>query len=633
MSFLNGAVEWLDKSYLRPHELLSDLAAMNETFVVEGDSLILETIQHEIVDWSGSSGEYLQVAYLVESFLQELLQRGATFRLVFFRLTEVALWSSMPASRGTRMSPQSVLLLRSAVITHLQRNTSIPVDVYDDWNCDAFNTFLSEVRPSFALVSPCTATSSADRIISSTDQGIPISLVMAIMSLKIFSKSVALAFLSELQFKERMIWAESVQPFNLAEHNTLNSQTEKKVLPHLHRVYNAITGTSTFALLDPIDPEFSEINSDTIISTMNPVLKNVLNSANTALGASDTAILDLISSLKNQSVFENASWRYVVSAIAAHYCLKLTKVDKQKMEAVVKAFLVQTVLANHLAPQLRPRSRIAEASAQSSDLHNALSELTVYVARVTQAASSVASHREWDIVDAIDCRLLTSVLSIISKDGSVSSIDALGFPSDMAKELQALWSVAANGNASSLIELSSSTPVGSFLPFSAGGFKIVTADTDAHTPSASNIAPALPIRSTMVNRMIQEEIRPEVKEGDYLRWFNEKEGQRKQVASYPWKASRALDFSTILYYDKEYEERRTNKNYSTSFHAAWAKLAQSLDARPSQTAVLQPKVLMKEEFTAAQILQQLLAKLELENKPKTVLNDARDKEVAVSRTC
>jgi len=302
--------------------------------------------------------------------------------------------------------------------------------------------------------------------------------------------------------------------------------------------------------------------------------------------------------------------------------LKYTNKNKPAMESVVKAFLVQTLLANHLAPQLRPRSRLAEASSQPSSLLSAIDELTIFVSRITQAVSTIAQEREWDLVDVIDCRLLTSILSIIAHDGPITSVDGLGFPSDMVAELSALWSVTHTGTAPS------SSSMDTFLPFNPPPFKIVTAESDAHTPSASATSSLLPIRSTMVDRMVQEDDRPEVKESDYMRWFNEKAAQRAQVASYPWKASRALDFSTILYYDKEYEERRTNKNYSTSFHAAWAKLAQSLDARPTQTAVLQPKVLMKEETTAAQALQQLLTKLELENKPKTALNETRDKEVS-----
>lgn len=101
MEFGKGLVEWLDKSNLRPHELLSDLAAMNELFVIDGDSLLLETMKHEIVDWSGSAGEYLQVAFLVESFLNELLQRGATFRIVFFDIVQLGYHTGVTLAKGT----------------------------------------------------------------------------------------------------------------------------------------------------------------------------------------------------------------------------------------------------------------------------------------------------------------------------------------------------------------------------------------------------------------------------------------------------------------------------------------------------------------------------------------------------
>lgn len=625
MSFINKVIEWLDKSKMQPHELLSDLAAMNELFVIDGDSLLLETMKHEIVDWSVSAGEYLQVAYLVEAFLNELVQRGATFHIVFFDLMQLAYWQSFPVSQGASASPESLLLLRSAVIGHLKYKTNLAVDEYKDWSDPAFESFLSTVRPSFALVSPSTSTSAAERVRNaSCDSGIPISLLAAASQLKIFSSSVALAFFSELHFKDRFIWAESVQPFDIAEHGALSAQVQAQLMPNFHRVYNALIAP-IFPSPPDVDASFTEINADQIITKQaDGVLKTVLGSDNAKFDTADYDSYDL------------HSWRSIVAALAIKDSLagksapKDGSASQEAIATLSKVLLIQTVLCNHMAPHLRPRSHIAPASEQSPAYKAALSTITKNAARIASALLGAAtdvdmSTRDWDMIDIIDSRLLLSILSILKREGAVSSVQSLGFDDAMLAELQSLWSIVKGAK-----------DLSSFFPLDNSCISITISDRQTLTSKNASVAneetlaslPMIPVRSTMVDRMILEDSRMELKESDYHQWYEAQAEGRQTVMSYPWKQSRALDFSALMYYDKEYEERKTNKNYSTSFHAHWAKLAQSLDARPTQTAVLQPKVLMRDEMTAQQALDNLLAKLELESKPKTVLNELREKEIA-----
>jgi superfamily II DNA or RNA helicase len=599
MSFVKRVTEWLDKSNLRPLELLGYLAAMNETFMVDGDSLILETIQHEIVDWSGSSGQYLQVAYLVESFLNDLKERGASFQLVFFNLTQVALSRALPSSRGNKASPQSLLLLRTAVLDHLITNTDLPVKVYDDWNCADFETFLNTVHPSFMLCSPCITNSVAE---ITSEHGIPIELVQAMKSLKVFSKSVAIAYLSELQFKDRQILAESVLPFNMAEHNELNTQAEKQLLPHLHRVYNSIVGSEVFTFT--LDASFSEVNTDSLVAEPLVVAKQILSQSH------KSSIEFSLSELVKSSSFD---WRYIIASLASQHYLK-SSTKKEEANAIVQAYLIQTVLANHMAPQLRPRSKIAASASQSPAYHAAIDEFTIYIARVANVAASTASFDVrtpvWDVIDIVDSRMVLSILAIISQDGIASTKD-LGFSDNMVAELEFLWKVANAGAA------------GSIAPLSASSFKVAISDAQPSTTLATTNL--IPVRSTMVDRMIQGEDKPELKESDYVKWEEDKKKDREQIAAYPWKTSRALDYAHLLYYDQEFAERKLHLN---RFQAHWAKLAQSLEARPTQNAVLQPKVIMAKELSPQEVLEQLKAKLELESKPKTALNDTREKEQA-----
>ena len=73
MSIESRLRDWLVHVDFSSHELLADLAAMNELFVIDGDSLIIEALKNRIVDWSQSAGEFLQVIFLIESFLDELI--------------------------------------------------------------------------------------------------------------------------------------------------------------------------------------------------------------------------------------------------------------------------------------------------------------------------------------------------------------------------------------------------------------------------------------------------------------------------------------------------------------------------------------------------------------------------------
>lgn len=590
---------------MTPHELLSDLAAMNETFLIDGDSLLLEILCHTIVEWNGSSGEYLQVAYLVEAFLNELLVREAKFKLVFFTLTQAAYWRTRPAGIKGSISPQSLLLLRTAVLHHLDRHTAIDVAIYDDWTCAPFNEFLDTVHPSFMLISPCINYSAGE---ISIQNGFPLELVMAMISLKVFSKSVALAFLSDIHFKERAIWAESVLPFDFSEHNALNAEVERDLLPILRSVHNAATGTSSFQVT--LNAEFSEFDVPAVVAQSTMVAKKIFGGSAETINSAEAAAL--LSAVLKSSAFEHLEWRSIVAAVAAHFYLKASA-SNAEAKALVQAFLVQTVLANNMAPQLRPRSNIASFDRQPATYLAALNNFTLYASAVAllAASSTETKAREWDLVDFLDSRLILSILSVLQADGPISDVSTLGFSDRMLKELEALWTLASTGTPGT-------SGLGSFVPFSSP-FKVVTSEA----VSIASTTQLTPIRSSMVDRMMAGESKPELKESDYIRWQDQHKDARELVQTYGWKSSRALEYSSLLYYDKEYEEGTLHKN---KFHAQWALLAQSLEARPTQNAVLQPKVLMRDETSAAQQLELLKAKLELELKPKTPLNETREKE-------
>lgn len=536
-----------------------------------------------------------------------------------------------------------MLLLRASVIGHLKQNSEIAIDEYKDWSDPSFEHFLSSVRPSFALVSPFVSIFAQERAkeyeIGKTghEDGIPLSWILAASQIKIFSKSIALAFLSEMHFKDRFILAESVQPFNIAEHTELCARVDAKLLPALKRIFNA-----TISPIYTLDA--SESSSAEVDIPVEHIISNMTR-PHSPIGACLSTVGDfakehslLVSQLSSLASSSGYTWRYIIAAVGAHYALKISKSDKAS-ETIIKAFLVHVVLASHLPAHMRPRANVASSTEQPSNYHSGLTSLTRFVSQAANAVFASSSlhleDKHWDMIDIVDSRLILSILSILSQDGAIEGVEKLGFSAEMIAELTWLWSVAtgAEPTANAVVTLTSSSSAnGPFLPFANGEIKVAkssskSSSSPSASPSVSSVK-MIPVRSTMVDRMIHQAERLEVKESDYIGWYEDQAEARAQVASYPWKQSRALDFSALMYHDKEYEERRTNKNYSTAFHAAWAKLAQSLDARPTQTAVLQPKVLMANEASQQQALVNLNEKIALESQPKTVLNDAREKEQA-----
>ncbi|KAM9191809.1 putative ATP-dependent RNA helicase DDX60 [Dugong dugon] len=111
----------------------------SEFFLIDGDSLLITCLCEKSLNW----GQNLHFFYLVERYLVDLKSKGGQFAIVFFKDAEYA-YISFP----------ELLPLRSALILHLQRNTTIDVQtefsgcLSQEWKC-----FLEERYPYFLIVS------------------------------------------------------------------------------------------------------------------------------------------------------------------------------------------------------------------------------------------------------------------------------------------------------------------------------------------------------------------------------------------------------------------------------------------------------------------------------------------------
>jgi hypothetical protein len=111
-----------------------------QAFLVDGDSLVLDLLSHPRLDYS-NGGQLLQLVYLLEVRVNQLLEGQRNFQVLFF-----------DALRGMWKNPVH-LLAREVVIMHLEGIRSIKVHYLKNWWCPEFAALITRVEPSFAFVS------------------------------------------------------------------------------------------------------------------------------------------------------------------------------------------------------------------------------------------------------------------------------------------------------------------------------------------------------------------------------------------------------------------------------------------------------------------------------------------------
>ena len=122
-----------------------------ETFLIEGDSLLLQCFSDPNLDLVGGY-QLLHAVYNVEAFLQSLKQRKCNFHIVFFdKHASYGRPSSIPEARLPRY-----LLARAVVIRHLQNNltkASSSIQIYNvaSVQSDEFANYLAEAQPYFVM--------------------------------------------------------------------------------------------------------------------------------------------------------------------------------------------------------------------------------------------------------------------------------------------------------------------------------------------------------------------------------------------------------------------------------------------------------------------------------------------------
>ncbi|KAM4836866.1 putative ATP-dependent RNA helicase DDX60 [Thomomys bottae] len=117
--------------------LLNDFVE-SEFFLIDGDSLMITYVCEK----SLQLGQSLHFVYLIECYLMDLIGKGGHFAVVFFKDAECAYFNS-----------PELLSLRTALVLHLQHNTTI--DVWTEFSgclSQEWRTCLEESCPYFLIV-------------------------------------------------------------------------------------------------------------------------------------------------------------------------------------------------------------------------------------------------------------------------------------------------------------------------------------------------------------------------------------------------------------------------------------------------------------------------------------------------
>lgn len=136
---------------LRPRwmDLLHDMGS-SEVFLVDGESLVIELLSFQRCS-QVLGGAPLAAVYYAERLLQQLIDRGGQFVIVFYEAFSAA-WRQQP----------SAWALRQVLLNHLQRvqqqlldangASSFEVLVHAEFTSDAWKQSLNQLKPKFVLV-------------------------------------------------------------------------------------------------------------------------------------------------------------------------------------------------------------------------------------------------------------------------------------------------------------------------------------------------------------------------------------------------------------------------------------------------------------------------------------------------
>ncbi|KAJ5261342.1 hypothetical protein N7478_011937 [Penicillium angulare] len=135
--------DWYKRVFSRIVDLVGDFAG-DETFIIEGDSLLLHCFSNPKLDFAPGF-QVLHATYMIEQFLQKLRQRKCTFEIIFFKDNSKLCIPHFAHSQYHNR----YLVAREAMIHHLssvscQPESLLKVRKFDDFASNLFEKYLAD---------------------------------------------------------------------------------------------------------------------------------------------------------------------------------------------------------------------------------------------------------------------------------------------------------------------------------------------------------------------------------------------------------------------------------------------------------------------------------------------------------
>ncbi len=123
-----------DEYVFSTHHDLLDESGGRDLILLEMDGIIdyILSSNQQLLDWSEHGGQFLHVTFLLEKFMQQLLDRSILFKVVYFTKetqriqVQGSKFSYLPVSHSQN-------ILKKLILQHLIEKLHIPCECFDSW--------------------------------------------------------------------------------------------------------------------------------------------------------------------------------------------------------------------------------------------------------------------------------------------------------------------------------------------------------------------------------------------------------------------------------------------------------------------------------------------------------------------
>jgi superfamily II RNA helicase len=572
--------QWIDKAQIEivtrsTRQLsLDDMASSADFFLIHGDSLILQFVNHVKLNWTGPNAHFIQLTFYIEKLLQQLIERQQQFRIVFFDFDQI----NFCFSRGIHgASAESLQLYRTCLIGHLELNCpNVVVERFSHWWSEDWKKWALSHRPSFLLY-------------HETSDCFRYSYTFCV---QLLNHNVGLALMNDIEIDSRWIRTSCREAWITSGLEQLNKDLEVNLTSHFDHVCTSLSSGQEFTFV--ADKQFGPFTPPVPLDlTLVTLMDDILNGPREIMQASQS------------------QWSCIVSALATR--VFLFSDSSEEAQDLCKLFLLHIVMIEQMPMLSRPRSHTLPKETQNP-FEPFLSRFAVSLqvcARYILSQTSLVNLFEWNLVDLIDSSWLQSIANFFKPFSGLKALDAAAIGLDLAtnNKLESLWRLVIapssqgrpeNSN-ESLPAFPPSNVDSSYFPLRMNHFEISDLNHEIAVSSQREPLELLPIRSPLVDRLLGPDVSKWIPEWSekQVELFESQNNHKRFNDDYHWHSGRLIRSSDPMTMD--YEEGIAKD--ITFIKQAWVKLGESLKSRSTQGA-LQPTSLMAQKSQQQDPLQE-----------------------------